>query len=94
MLQPQPRLYTVDEFYELIEDGQKADLIDGVIHVASPDTLLADQLNGFLYFLVGGFAEGRDLGKLRCRVSRIAWASEMPQSRTWGSLHSPAWTAY
>lgn len=37
-------LFTVEEFYDVIEDGQKADLIDGVIYVASPDTKRSDQL--------------------------------------------------
>jgi hypothetical protein len=30
---------TAEEFLRLIPDGQKADLIDGVIHMASPDSL-------------------------------------------------------
>ena len=33
-------LVTVDEFFVLVPDSQKADLIDGVIYMASPDTLI------------------------------------------------------
>jgi hypothetical protein len=32
-----PALYTFDDFCALVKDGQKADLIDGVIYMASPD---------------------------------------------------------
>jgi hypothetical protein len=41
-------LVTVDDFYALVGDGEKADLIDGVIYLASPDSLQNDQLAGFL----------------------------------------------
>ena len=30
-------LYTFDEFCDLSPEGEKADLIDGVVYVASPD---------------------------------------------------------
>ncbi len=43
---PHPRdlaqdLVTVEDFFRLVPDGQKADLIDGVIYMASPDSLRA-----------------------------------------------------
>ena len=57
-------LITVREFYALVEDGQKADLIDGVTYLASPDTLKNDRLTGFLSWLIGGYAEARDLGEV------------------------------
>ena len=31
-------LVTIDDFFALVPDGQKADLIDGVIYMASPDS--------------------------------------------------------
>ncbi len=31
------RPITVDQFVELVEDGQKADLLDGIIYLASPE---------------------------------------------------------
>lgn len=55
-------LYTVDEFYDLVSEGQKADLIEGVIYLASPDTRRNDDLNTFMLFLMSGFADARGLG--------------------------------
>jgi len=57
-------LVTADEFFALVPDGQKADLIDGVIHMASPDTRRNDQLAGFLRILLQLSAEVRGLGKV------------------------------
>jgi len=64
-------LYTFDEFCALIPDGQKADLIDGVIFMASPDNTDASEINGWLYFLFAGFVYRKDLGKVY--VSRVAY---------------------
>jgi Uma2 family endonuclease len=64
-------LVTVKEFYALVEDGMKADLIDGVIYMASPDSLTHNQLGGFLYSLMLGYSEIKDLGKVF--VSRFAF---------------------
>lgn len=55
-------LVTADEFFQLIPDGQKADLIDGVIHMASPDSLDANDLNAFLAGLLRQFVAARNLG--------------------------------
>ena len=57
-------LVTVDDFFALVPDGQKADLIDGVIYIASPDSTDNDQLCGFIRFLVQGYARVRRLGKV------------------------------
>jgi Uma2 family endonuclease len=65
-------LVTVDEFFELVADGQKADLIDGVIHMASPDSLEANDLNAFLVSLMRQFvAASKSGGKVL--VSRYAF---------------------
>lgn len=58
-------LYTAEEFYILVPDGQKADLIDGVIYMSSPDTMRNDDLTNFLNFLMSGFAEERALGRVQ-----------------------------
>ncbi len=55
-------LLTVEEFCSLVSDGQKADLIDGVIYMASPDSLRANKLTGFIQFLFQGFLEARGIG--------------------------------
>jgi hypothetical protein len=49
-------LVTVEEFACLVPDGQKADLIDGVIYMASPDTRRNDRLAGLIKFLMQGYA--------------------------------------
>jgi Uma2 family endonuclease len=56
--------YTFEDFCFLVKDGQKADLIDGVIYMASPDNTDANDLSMWLIRLMGNFAEIRDLGKL------------------------------
>lgn len=53
---------TVEQFYSFVPDGQKADLIDGVIYMASPDSLRANKLTGFLCWLFRGFLEARGVG--------------------------------
>jgi len=62
---------TFEEFLELIEDGQKADLIDGVIYMASPDNTDAADLQVWLSHILGLFVEVRDLGKIY--LSRVAY---------------------
>ncbi|HUT93383.1 MAG TPA: Uma2 family endonuclease [Thermoguttaceae bacterium] len=55
-------LLTVEDFYAFVSDGQKADLIDGVIYMASPDSRRANDLTGFLHWLLRGFLERRGIG--------------------------------
>ncbi|MBI1833197.1 MAG: Uma2 family endonuclease [Planctomycetes bacterium] len=55
---------TFDEFSSLVKEGQKADLIDGVIYMASPDNTEAYRLNQWLLRLFDDFAFERDLGEL------------------------------
>ena len=57
-------LVTVEDFFALVPDGQKADLIDGVIYMASPDSTRNDQLTGFIRFLVQGYATVKQFGKV------------------------------
>ena len=60
-----------DEFCLLVRGAQKADLIDGVIYMASPDNTDANRLNGWLYTLMSVFARQKDLGQVF--VSRVAF---------------------
>src|SRR6266545_3348224 len=55
---------TFDEFLVLVPDGQKADLLDGVIHMASPDAPEAAEVNIFLIEVLSPFVRGRKLGKI------------------------------
>src|SRR5262249_39165434 len=47
------------------------DLIDGVIYVASPENLGANDLFGWLFWLISGFVDIRELGKVY--GSRVAY---------------------
>jgi Uma2 family endonuclease len=62
---------TYDEFASLIPDGQKADLIDGVIYMASPDNLANARLQGWLHRLLGEYVEIYSLGEVF--FSRVAY---------------------
>ena len=61
---PLEKLYTVEEFFDLTA-YEKADLIDGVIYVASPDSILNDDLTYFIRYLMSEFADSRSLGKVQ-----------------------------
>ena len=55
---------TFEEFCFLVRDGQKADLIDGVIYKASPDNTDANDWFVWLITLMNVYAQTRDLGKV------------------------------
>jgi Uma2 family endonuclease len=60
-----------EEFCLLVKDGQKADLIDGVIYMASPDNTDAGEMGFWLARLLADYADYHDLGKIY--ISRIAF---------------------
>src|SRR5688572_21590787 len=64
-----PGPYTFGDFLELVHEDQKADLLDGVIHMASPESLAHNKLVGFLYRLISDFVE--HLGEVV--VNRVAF---------------------
>ncbi|MCS6937073.1 MAG: Uma2 family endonuclease [Candidatus Bipolaricaulota bacterium] len=55
---------SVAEFEEITDEDLKAELMDGVMIVHSPATLRHDDLLGFLLFLVRGYAESQQWGKV------------------------------
>jgi Uma2 family endonuclease len=55
-------LVTVDEFFDLVPDGQKADLIDGVIYMASPDSRRSNSLTAFVALLLNVFNQAKQIG--------------------------------
>lgn len=65
-------LITVKDFYELVPDGRKADLLDGVIYMASPDSLRSNDLTGFIFKLLGLYNEIKNIGG-RVLVTRYAF---------------------
>jgi Uma2 family endonuclease len=59
----------------LVEDGEKADLIDGVIYMASPETPLSNSLVLFIANLIDGFTAARDIdgftfnSRVSCKIT-------------------------
>jgi Uma2 family endonuclease len=58
--------YTFDDFCFLVNEDKKADLIDGVIYMASPENTEANQLFFWICMLIAWFSETLDLGKVYC----------------------------
>lgn len=56
--------HTFEDFCALVPDGQKADLIDGVIYMASPDNTDADDLFGWLLAVISIYVEEKNLGRI------------------------------
>jgi Uma2 family endonuclease len=65
-------LVSVAEFYRLVPDGQKADLIDGVIYMASPDSIRSNDLTAFVTVLLRSYNAARKMGG-RVYVTRVAF---------------------
>src|SRR5947209_1560204 len=63
--------HTFEDFCFLVKDGQKADLIDGVIYMASPDNTDANKLFMWLGSVLGDYVEEKGLGEVF--GSRIAF---------------------
>ena len=62
---------TFAEFVELIPEDQKADLLDGVIYLASPENLEHNDLLGWLTVVLRPFIEARGLGRLT--INKVAY---------------------
>jgi Uma2 family endonuclease len=71
-VKPATDLVTVSEFFQLVPDGQKADLLNGVIYMASPDSIRANQLTGFVEFLMRGYNYVKQL-RGEIFVNRVAY---------------------
>src|SRR5262245_60441127 len=69
---PSPRTgpYTYDDFCQLVREDQKADLIDGVIYMASPENIDANDLQGWLVAVLRPYVRRRKLGRIYS--SRVA----------------------
>jgi Uma2 family endonuclease len=63
--------YTFDDLLVLVEEHEKADLLDGVIYLASPESTDDNQLRGWLYSLMTQFADQTGHGK--CYHTRVAF---------------------
>jgi Uma2 family endonuclease len=63
--------YTFDDFCAMIREDQKADLIDGVIYMASPENTDANELFLWLAAIMNCYVRRRKLGKVY--GSRVAF---------------------
>jgi Uma2 family endonuclease len=54
-------LVDFDLFCAIVGDGQKADLIDGVIYTASPDSLPANAIGLFIAHLIDGYISAKGI---------------------------------
>ena len=63
--------YTFADFLELIREDQKADLLDGVICMASPENIDHNDLVSWLGTVLRQFVEERQLGKVT--INRVAY---------------------
>jgi Uma2 family endonuclease len=61
---PRTGRYTFDDFLLLVNEDQKADLLDGVIYMASPESIDDNKLGGWLYSLMSLYVEQLDLGEV------------------------------
>lgn len=68
---------TFEDFCAIIREDQKADLIDGVIYMASPENTDANDLFMWLGGLIDLFVEERELGKVY--GSRVAFRLDETQ---------------
>ena len=62
---------TFEDFQVLVKEHEKADLLDGVIYMASPETPRGNRLELWLAHLMDGYAEELGLGEVF--VSRVAF---------------------
>jgi Uma2 family endonuclease len=63
--------YTFDDFLALVEEDEKADLLDGVIYMASPESTDDNDLEAWLVSLVRGYSDELEIGNVY--VSRVAF---------------------
>ena len=63
--------YTFGDFLELIQEDQKADLLDGVIRMASPENIDHNDLVSWLGTVLRQFVEERGLGMVT--INRVAY---------------------
>ena len=65
------RRCSFDDFVARVGEGDKADLLDGVIYMASPENVDHNDLVGWLYALLRLFVSRHDLGSVF--VNRVAF---------------------
>lgn len=62
---------TFADFLELVQEDQKADLLDGVVYMSSPENIDHNRLVGWLDKVLGLYVEQRNLGELT--INKVAY---------------------
>lgn len=70
-IQTRPGTCTFADFLELVQEDQKADLLDGIIYMASPENIEHNDLVFWLGTILRQFAEARGLGQVT--INRVAY---------------------
>ncbi len=75
LAKPRSGPFTFEDFCALVPDGQKGDLIDGVIYVASPESIDANELFIWFLTLTRLYVRKRKLGRVfgsrvTCRLDK------------------------
>ena len=70
-IQPRAGTLTFGDFLELVREDQKADLLEGVIFMASPESIAHNDLVSWLTEILGPFVRQRGLGRLT--VNKVAF---------------------
>lgn len=64
-------IFNFADFLELVREDQKADLLDGVIHMAFPESTEHNDLIRWLTGILGGYVDERELGRIT--VNKVAF---------------------
>jgi Uma2 family endonuclease len=67
---------TADDFWRDAPEGQKSELISGVMIVASPPLVSHERLRNFLLALLRGYVEDKDLGEVLGSRTAVELASD------------------
>lgn len=76
-VRPRTGTMSFGDFLEIVGEDQKADLLDGVMFMASPESLVHNKLVGWLYRLIAEYAENRGLGDVT--VNKVAFRLDARQ---------------
>lgn len=77
---PPKELVNFDEFCDIVREDQKADLIDGIIHMATPPSLEHEDQFGFLFTILRSYVRRKGLGTvLGSRAAMLLSDEDAPE---------------
>ena len=75
--------YSFDDFLTLMREDQKADLLNGYIYMASPESIADNRLGGWLYRLMSEFATELELGEVFLPESHFGSLRKTRPNQIW-----------